>query len=150
MNPEGTQSVNVVSVSSADSYPVIEKDAFLELVDGDIATYLGAYLELHHNLGGVWWQLRPGYSPALIARDIATLSHLGQIATVALVGDDANEALEVISALLRDEPVTLSTSFGDLVDAVNRPAIAYSLVVCVGEKSNTSALTSRHSRITTR
>jgi alkanesulfonate monooxygenase SsuD/methylene tetrahydromethanopterin reductase-like flavin-dependent oxidoreductase (luciferase family) len=149
MNSPSILPCNVVTVHAIDlDIPVIDADDFVCVAGGDTATYLGAYLARHHNLGGVWWILQPGYSPALIARDIATLSHLGRISRIAIVGDRAAEACDIIRALLQDAPVSMQTSFGELVAAVNRPPIAHELELCVGEHTAGEYRTMRHARIT--
>lgn len=118
--------------------------AFMEVRDADVAVYVGAYLARHQHLSGLWWNIQPGYSPALVARDIATLSHLGRIEKIAVAGDHALEAFDVIIALLTDEPVSMSTPFGELVDAVNRPPVAYDFELCIGHSSDVNHFVSPH------
>lgn len=126
-----------VAVCSAHESLAAAIDAdFLRVVDGDIATYVAAYLQSHRTVAGIWWELSSGYSPALIARDIATLSHLGAFDHIAINGEMSEEAVEVIAALLRDEPVTMSSAFGDLEGAMNRPAITQDIDVYVGRESD--------------
>jgi len=59
------------------------------------------------------------YLPALCARDVATMAHLGPLATVVIVGTP-EDAL-VIEALLSGEVVTMSNTAGTLTSAYNRP-----------------------------
>jgi hypothetical protein len=59
------------------------------------------------------------YPPALCARDVATMAHLGPLSTVVIVGTP-EDAL-IIEALLSGEVVTMSNSAGTLSSAYNRP-----------------------------
>ena len=59
------------------------------------------------------------YPPALCARDVATMAHLGPLSTVVIVG--APEDALMIEALLSGEGVTMSNSAGTLTSAYNRP-----------------------------
>jgi hypothetical protein len=148
MTSDTSASVSVVQVDAtlAAALTPYEVD-FVNVTHGDPATYFGAYLQRFGRVAGVWWTLDPGYSPALIARDIATLSHLGVIERIAIEGDSAQDALEVISAMLDDEPVTMSTPFGELIGAVNRPSMSRAIDLYVGETTNEEFVVSLHSRV---
>lgn len=109
-------------------------DSFIVAEHGDQATTFAAILSRVGEVAGLWWHLSPGYPPSLVARDVATLSHLGNFGVVVIDGDGSDEAASIIHDLLIGEPVTRETSFGPLVDAVNRPAPPRTLRVVPGEK----------------
>ena len=148
MTSDTSATVSVVRVDATLDSALTTYDAdFVNVTHGDLATFFGAYLQRFGRVTGVWWTLDPGYSPALIARDIATLSHLGVIERIAVEGDRAHDALEVISAMLNDEPVTMNTPFGELIGAVNRPSISRAIDLYVGETTNEEFVVTPHSHI---
>jgi len=59
------------------------------------------------------------YLPALCARDLATMAHLGPLSTVVIVGTP--EAADMIDALLTGDAITMSNAAGKLTSAYNRP-----------------------------
>ena len=113
---------------------------FVVVSHGDAATYLGAYLTRYTSLTGLWFVLHHGYHPSLIAKSLATLSHLGQFSSVAIEGENAAAALSVIVALMTRDQVAMESPFGDLHDAVNRPQPAFPISFFVGRRQNGEAL----------
>lgn len=111
-------------------------EEFLEVVNGDVATFTARYLATYGSVPGLWIVLREGYQPSLIARDIATLTHLGHLEKVAIEGDNANDALVVIAALLTGESVTMDSPFGNLREAFNRPRPVHPVALFVAERRN--------------
>ncbi len=71
---------------------------------------------------GVWLRLGPGYSAALAARDVATLSHLLELSDAVVDGPAAPSEAELVRALLTEDPVDFANDAGTLRGAYNRPA----------------------------
>jgi hypothetical protein len=113
-------------------------DACLVAETGDQSTVFAAVLSRVGKVSGLWWRLHDGYSPALVARDIATLSHIGEFEVVVVDGPMSAEAAEVIQSLLTGEPVTRDTPFGSLVSAINRPQPPRALRILRGERTKES------------
>lgn len=112
-------------------------DSYLVASGGDQCTIFATVLSRLGTTEGLWWRLTDGYSPALIARDIATLSHIGEFEVVVIDGPNSAEAVDIIDALLTGEPVTRDSSFGNLVSAINRPRPPRSLHIRRGERVET-------------
>lgn len=87
--------------------------------DGDVVILLSALAERCHGPVGVFLEASEQYRPQIIARDVATLSHLVELTDVVLTSEaDA----EIVRALLSEDAVTLSNAEATLREAFNRPA----------------------------
>ncbi|MGC1420496.1 MAG: hypothetical protein WA786_10315 [Acidimicrobiales bacterium] len=71
---------------------------------------------------GVWLRLGPGYSAALAARDVATLSHLLELTDAVIEGAAPPSEADLVRALLTEDPVDFANDAGTLTGAYNRPA----------------------------
>jgi hypothetical protein len=122
----------VVRTTTADARDALAATAelpILDCLDGDAVVVLAGLRGDLPDAVGVRLVANEDYPAALIARDVATLSHLVGLTTVVVGGDDADDAVTLIQALLGDEPVTLANAAGTLTEAYNRPAPARPLTV---------------------
>ena len=81
------------------------------------------------------------YPASLVARDVATLSHLRGFRTVLVEG--THDAAELIAALLRGESVTMHNSAGSVTAVTNRPAPPRPLAIFYGQRDEWTKLPSR-------
>lgn len=96
--------------------------ALIECIDADTVVALSSRVHLPEAPVGVWLEVSSSYSAQMIARDIATLSHLITLDHVAIAAPaNSFEHTEIVRALLTDGPVSISNVAGDVVDAFNRP-----------------------------
>lgn len=124
----------VVEECDARQKPHLVDSDFLAVTSGDAATFVASYLALFNSVSGLWITLREGYHPSLVARDLATLSHLGRIHSIAIEGAHALDALSVITSLMTGDVVSVPSIFGDLHEAVSRPAPPYQIAFYLGER----------------
>jgi hypothetical protein len=91
------------------------------VLDGDVVVALGAR---DRSLGplGPWLVVGEGYTASMAARDIATLSWLGDFDHVVIDGDRSSEQAVVVRAMLTDDEVNLATDVLMVRGAYNRPA----------------------------
>ncbi len=89
--------------------------------DGDVVVALGAR---DPSLGplGPWLVVGQDYPASMAARDIATLSWLGDFDHVVIDGERASEQAAVVRAMLTDDEVNLATDVLTVRGAYNRPA----------------------------
>jgi len=78
---------------------------------------------------GLWLEVSTKYPPQIAARDLKTLSHLTNLTHVVLSGEHADEARDVVVAMLAGGPVRATTVWGVLHDATNYPGVAHPLTV---------------------
>jgi hypothetical protein len=72
---------------------------------------------------GVWIEITPGYSAAIAARDVATLSWLIDLDHVVVSAEhQATSHAQVVEALLSDDEVNFSNDVAEISKAYNRPA----------------------------
>jgi hypothetical protein len=85
-----------------------------------------AAASLHGQLNrpiGVWIDITLGYSAALAARDVATLSWLIDLEHVVVSAEhQATSHAQVVAALLTDDEVNFSNDVATISKAYNRPA----------------------------
>ena len=97
-----------VVLSSADANPVLMAAALRDELDGPL---------------GVWLEISEGYSAALAARDVATLSWLVILEHVVVAASHhSDQHADVVRALLSDDEVNLTNDVAILAHAFNRPA----------------------------
>jgi hypothetical protein len=112
--------------------PLAERDELVSLVtpetlircsDADtiiVAASLGDQLR---GPLGVWLTVSADYSAQLCARDVKTLSHLVDLATVVIEADDRPFlCAEIVRALLTNDEVNFSNDLATIRGAYNRPA----------------------------
>jgi hypothetical protein len=109
---------DVASVVSAQANMVI-----LECSDADTvmaAATLGG--ELDRPIG-VWLEITSGYSAALCARDVATLSWLIDLEHVVVAATEKSTShADVVEALLTNDEVNFTNDVAVIAHAYNRPA----------------------------
>jgi hypothetical protein len=72
---------------------------------------------------GVWIEITPGYSAAIAARDVATLSWLIDLDHVVVSAEhQATSHAQVVEALLSNDEVNFSNDVAVISKAYNRPA----------------------------
>ena len=102
---------------------LVETPLILRITDADTVITLAGAGRRWPQVRGVWLRASAGYSAALIARDVKTLSTLRPIEHV-VIDAESNAAAhaEVVDALLSDREVTLDNAVAHLSRAYNRPA----------------------------
>ena len=95
----------------------------------DVAVVAARDLMLFGAITDMLVSVDASYSPALLARDIATLSHLGVIGTLYVEGEHASEAVEIVRELLAGEELHLMTSWGQFKGARIKPLAPYDVTV---------------------
>lgn len=98
--------------------------------DGDVVVLLAALADRCRGQMGVYLKASAQYRPQMIARDVATLSHLVPLSQVVV---DSEPIAEVVRALLSEEEVTFSNSEATLTRAYNRPAPPQLITVSVAD-----------------
>ena len=72
---------------------------------------------------GVWLEITPGYSAALCARDVATLSWLIDLEHVVVAATEKSQShADVVAALLTNDEVNFTNDVAVIAHAYNRPA----------------------------
>jgi hypothetical protein len=72
---------------------------------------------------GVWLEVTPGYTAALCARDVATLSWLMDLEHVVIAASEKSRShAEVVEALLTNDEVNFTNDVAGIAHAYNRPA----------------------------
>ena len=91
------------------------------VLDGDVVVALGSR---DRSLGplGPWLVVGEDYPASMAARDIATLSWIGDFDHVVIDGERASEQAAVARAMLTDDEINLATDVLTVRGAYNRPA----------------------------
>ena len=98
-------------------------DAVLEFVGIDPIVAAAALLARGEAIDAFVLTVDEGYSAAMAARDISTLSYLGTLPNVIIdAGEIGPDAVELIEALFTNDAVNFDNDAGQLHEAFNRPA----------------------------
>jgi alkanesulfonate monooxygenase SsuD/methylene tetrahydromethanopterin reductase-like flavin-dependent oxidoreductase (luciferase family) len=98
-------------------------DAVLEFVGIDPIVAAAALLARGEAIDAFVLTVDEGYSAAMAARDISTLSYLGTLHNVIIdAGEIGPDAVELINALFTNDAVSYENGAGELHGAFNRPA----------------------------
>jgi len=91
--------------------------------DADVVVLAASLVDEWSASVGLWLEVSPGRPAQLCARDVATLSHIVNVASVVVSNsEDASAYARVVAALLTNDEVTLSSPVAELRGAYNRPA----------------------------
>lgn len=121
----------VVSLESLDDARTdFEPGDLLDVVDAD-ATMVLAALGVSSDVElGLWLRVDEERPAVLVARDLATLSHLVHFGVVVIAANsDCRAQADVVRALLSGDEVNFSNEVTTLRGAYNRPAPAWTLEV---------------------
>ena len=92
---------------------------FVECTDADTVVALSARTLPIDGPIGVWLTPSAKYSAQLIARDVATLSHLLRLTEVAVT---TLAHADIVEALLQENEVTIANEVATITKAFNRPS----------------------------
>ena len=95
----------------------------LSLDDADSIVCLASLKDQWRCPVGVWLQVSPEYSAALLARDVKTLSWIIDLSDVVVAADSHAEShAQIVRALLSDDEVNVANDAATITSAYNRPA----------------------------
>ncbi len=98
-------------------------EAIVRFHPGELSVLVAAVGERWPRTAALGVNTSEGFSAAVAAREIATLSFLAPFSEVVVFDERgfSRESREIIEALLAGGPVTMSNAAGSLTDAMNLP-----------------------------